>query len=176
MSFVPLQTENIYAGHAFSVERILMQLPNGKTRFYDLVRHAGAITIVPLDADGNILFVRQYRLGAAAELLELPAGVLNEGEDPAEAAAREIREETGMAAAKLIHLGNFYLAPGYSSEFMHVYLATGLSSSPLEQNDDEFLQVVSLPAAEALQRAHNGQIPDGKTLAALFLAEPYLSS
>jgi len=175
MPFTPINREKIYSGRAFNVEIVTMQLPDGKIRSYDLVEHKGAVTIVPVDDAGNILFVRQYRVGADQELLELPAGLLNHDEPPGEAAAREVREETGMAAAQMTLLGDFYLAPGYSSEHMVVYLATGLHPHPLEQDEDEFIELVSIPAAEAVRMARGGEIRDGKSLAALMMVESYLN-
>jgi ADP-ribose pyrophosphatase len=121
-----------------------------------------------------VLFVRQYRHATGGDLLELPAGTLDDEEDPQVCAAREIREETGKAAEKLTKLGEFYLAPGYSTEFMVVYLATGLNDNPLDADDDEFLSVESIPVAEAIKTAERGGIPDAKSLAALFLAKPFL--
>ncbi|MFN7036539.1 MAG: NUDIX hydrolase [Bellilinea sp.] len=174
MNFAILQRETIYQGRAFGVEKVHLRLPDGAVRPYDLVQHSGSVTIVPLDARGNILFVKQYRIGVGEELLELPAGVLNDGEDPRECAAREIREETGMAAGELTLLGDFYLAPGYSSEHMFIFLASGLYPSPLEQDADEFLELVTLPAARALEMAHNGELRDAKSLAALMLAQKRL--
>lgn len=174
MNFSILQREKIYQGRAFGVEKVHLKLPDGTIHPYDLVRHSGSVTIVPLDEHGNILFVRQYRIGVGEELLELPAGVLNDGEDPQECAAREIREETGMAAAKLKRLGDFYLAPGYSSEHMVIFLASGLYPAPLEQDADEFLELVSIPAMQALEMAQNGELRDAKSLAALMLAQKHL--
>lgn len=176
MSFDPLSSEILYEGPAFSVRRTRLTLPNGKSKAFDAVIHSGAVTIVPVDAAGNIYFVRQYRIGVGGELLELPAGTLEPNEDPAYCAGREIREETGFAAGSLEKLGEFYLAPGYSTEYMHVYLATHLTHSPLPGDDDEFLQLVSIPAAEAYAMAVDGRLPDGKTLAALLLARPHLSA
>jgi len=174
MNFKTLQREIIFSGRIFNLEHVQMQLPNGTVHSYDLVNHKAAVTIVPIDAAGDILFVRQYRVGADQELLELPAGVLNEGEDPAETAAREVREEIGMAAGNMRALGSFFMSPGYSSEYMHIYLATELYPAPLEQDDDEFLQLEAIPAAKVLQMARSGEIHDGKTLAALLMAEAYL--
>jgi len=128
------------------------------------------VVIIPIDENGKMLLVRQYRHATGGDLLELPAGTLDEDEDPEVCAAREIREETGKAAEKLTKLGEFYLAPGYSTEFMVVYLATGLSDNPLDADDDEFLSVETIPVAEAFERAERGEIPDAKSLAALFLA------
>lgn len=174
MTFTILQREKIYQGRAFGVERVQIRLPDGAVRPYDLVQHSGSVTIVPMDEHRNLLFVRQYRIGVGEELLELPAGVLNHDEDPRECAAREMREETGMAASQLDLLGDFYLAPGYSSEHMYIYLATGLFPSPLAQDADEFLQVQPIPADEALQMAQQGNLRDAKSLAALLLALPHL--
>lgn len=174
MNFKILEREKIYQGRAFNVERVQMRLPDGLVRPYDLVQHNGSVTVVPLDPEGNLLFVNQYRIGAGADLLELPAGVLEAGEDPAVCAAREIREETGMAAKNLLLLGDFYLAPGYSSEHMFIFMATGLYHDPLAHDADEFLQVQAVPAGKALEMARSGQFQDAKTLAALLLAEAHL--
>lgn len=174
MNFKTLQRETTFSGRVFNLEHVRMQLPNGEIRSYDLVNHKSAVTIVPIDGAGNILFVRQYRVGPDRELLELPAGVLNEGEDPGETAAREVREEIGMAAGNMRALGSFFMSPGYSSEYMHIFLATDLYSAPLEQDDDEFLQLEIIPATKALQMARSGEIQDGKTLAALLMAESFL--
>jgi len=151
------------------------ELPDGRRFTYEMVEHQGAVTLVPVDEDGCIIFVRQFRAGSRSELLELPAGMLEVDEDPLSGAAREVREETGLAAARLTRLGDFYMAPGYSTEHMHVYMATELYAAPLPQDEDEFLSLVRLPFNKALQMARNGQIHDGKTLAALLLAEPYLA-
>ena len=148
--------------------------PSGQTVKYDIVQHTGSIALIPVDADGQIHFVRQYRPAAQVDLLELPAGTLEPGEPPAEAAAREIREETGMAAKNLKEIGSFYLAPGYSTELMHVFLATGLTPAPLTADADEFLTVETHAVVEAFELAESGKLSDAKSLAALFLARPYL--
>lgn len=163
MNFKTMKRETKYNGRVFDIEKVHMQLPTGEVRAYDLVNHPSAVTIVPLDAAGNILFVCQYRVGAEEELLELPAGLFNDGEDPDPAAARELREETGMAAENLTRIGAFYSSPGYSSEYLYIYLATGLYPAPLKQDDDEFIQLESIPAAKALEMARGGEIRDAKT-------------
>ena len=122
-----------------------------------------------MDEQGNLLFVRQYRPAAGKELLELPAGTLDEGEAPEACARREVREEAGMAAGQLEALGGFYLAPGYSTEYMHVYLATELRPDPLEADADEFLSVELISLGAALKMARSGEILDAKSLAALLI-------
>ena len=167
-------SETVFQGRVFAVRRDRVRLPDGNTTELDIITHHGAVTLVPLDADGRIWFVRQYRHAAGEALLELPAGTLEPGEAPEVCAAREIREETGFAAAHLRLLGEFYLAPGYSTEYQYVYLATGLSPDPLPQDADEFLEPVALPVAEVRRRALSGGFRDAKTLAALLLAWEHL--
>jgi len=172
MEFKLIKKETKFEGRAFSVARHHLETTDGRQIYYDIVQHPGAVTLVPVDEDGRIWFVRQYRYGAGKDLLELPAGTLEHGEDPLVCAAREVREEIGMAARELARLGTFFLAPGYSTEFMHVFLATGLYEDPLTGDEDEFLKVEAIPAAEAYRMAESGEIQDGKSLAALFMAVP----
>lgn len=172
--FQVLNTRRVYQGRAFGVDVVETRLPDGKVRNFDLVRHPGAVTLVPVDDQGNILFVRQYRLGAGQSLLELPAGTLEPDEEPDASAAREIREETGMGAKEIRKLGTFYMAPGYSTEHMHVYLATGLFPDWLEGDEDEFLHVEAIPISRAYEMARSGELTDGKSLASLLMAQPYL--
>lgn len=174
MNFKILQRQTMYQGRAFSIQQVNLHLPDGRTTAYDLVHHNDSITLVPLDNEGNIWFVKQYRLGAEDLLLELPAGVLENGEPPESGAHREIREETGMAAGQLTLLGDFYLAPGYADEHMFIFLATQLSPAPLDADDDEFLQIEKIPADQALGMARAGEFHDAKTLAALLLAEKHI--
>jgi ADP-ribose pyrophosphatase len=174
MPFELLNKEIVYSGRAFTVRRDTLRLPDGHETRFDIVDHIGSVIIIPLDSQGNLLFVRQYRHAAGLDLLELPAGTLNKDEAPDTCAHREIREETGMAAGHMQHLGGFYLAPGYSTEYMHVYLATDLHSDPLEADADEFLIVETIPLARALAIARAGEILDAKSLAAILLAQSVL--
>ena len=176
MKFEILQRAVRYQGRAFNVEDVTVRLPDGGQAVYNLVEHTGSVSIVPLDDEGNLLFVRQFRLGVMDELLELPAGTKPAGEDPLDCASREVREETGMAAGEMILLGDFYLAPGYSSERMFVYLARDLRYDPLEHDADEFLQLVKIPVAEAYALALRGELRDSKSLASLLLALPLLKA
>ncbi|HEX7542373.1 MAG TPA: NUDIX hydrolase [Anaerolineales bacterium] len=174
MAFELLKSEIVYPGRAFTIRRDTLRLPDGRETRVDIVDHVGSVIILPLDASGHLLFVRQYRHAAGLDLLELPAGTLDEDEAPEACARRELREETGMAAGRLEPLGGFYLAPGYSTEYMYVYLATDLRYDPLEADVDEFLSVERVPLAEALAMFERCEIPDAKSLAAFLLARKHL--
>lgn len=166
----PFKRETVFKGRAFAVERQHVHIDMEHDSTFEIVIHPGAVAIIPVDEQGNIWFVSQFRYGADQDLLEIPAGTLKPGEDPAAAAGREIREETGMAAEKMEKLGEFFMAPGYSSEYIHIYLATGLYSSPLDKDEDEFIVLEKIPYKDAYAMARQGEFNDGKTLAALFLA------
>ncbi len=170
-----LSKETVFNGYAFDVEKLHVRLPDERVRDFDLVRHHDSVTIIPIDEEDNILFVTQYRMGSECVLIELPAGVMNDKEEPLDCAKREVREETGMAAGKMEHLGSIYLAPGYSSEINHIFLATDLYPSPLDQDDDEFLETKKIPIAELNTLVKRGKLQDGKSLAALYLAAGKLS-
>jgi ADP-ribose pyrophosphatase len=174
MPFELLKSEIIYPGRAFTIRRDTLRMPDGRETRFDIVEHIGSVVILPLDANGQLLFVRQYRHAAGLDLLELPAGTLDKGEAPEDCATREVREETGMAAGKLEPLGGFYLAPGYSTEYMYVYLATDLRHNPLEADADEFLTVERFTLSEALAMSERGEIQDAKSLAAILLARKHL--
>ena len=176
MPFELIRSEPLFQGRAFKIRRDHMKTPDGRETKFDIVEHGGSVIIIPMDEDGNLLFVRQYRHAAGRDLLELPAGT-RDGDEPFEdCAAREIREETGMEAGTLKKVGEFFLAPGYSTEFMGVFLATELKHNPLEADADEFLSVEKIPVKQAVEMAERGEMPDAKSLAALLLARPYLKN
>jgi ADP-ribose pyrophosphatase len=165
-----LKSEIIYRGRAFSLRADELEYRPGQSSRIEIVEHTGAVTMLPLDAQGNLWFIRQYRHSAGGVLLELPAGTLGKGEAPQAGAARELQEEIGMKAGRLEKLLGFWLAPGYSTEYMHLYLATDLSPSKLEQDEDEFITVEKIPAARALALADQGELQDSKSLVALYAA------
>jgi len=169
-----LRSETKYKGKAFSVRQDQLRLPNGRISKLDIVDHVGAVTIFPIDSDGNVWFVEQYRHATEGVLLELPAGTLEDGETPAACAQREIQEEIGMIAGSMQKIGEFFMLPGYSTEYMHIYLATDLSPSELPGDEDEFLRVERIHITRVLDMAWENKFQDGKTLAALILALPYL--
>ena len=174
MEFRTINSTTIYQGRVFDVRQDQVRLPNGLTATLDIVAHPGAVVLVPIDAEGNLWFVRQYRHAAGKVMLELPAGTTEAGEEIESCAHRELREEIGMAAGKLQKLGEFYMAPGYSTEYLYVFLATDLYPAPLPTDEDEFINMERIPAHQAIALAEGGQIPDAKTLAALLLARPKL--
>lgn len=176
MKFEIISSEIITHGRIFDVRRDQVRYPDGQVADYDIIVHAGAVTMVPIDGDGNIWFVRQYRHAAGETLLELPAGTLEEDEPPELCANRELREEIGYAASNLRQIGAFFLAPGYSNEYMHIFLATQLKHDPLQPDAGEFLQTEVHPAAKVLNMIENDEFRDAKTIAALSLARPYLES
>jgi ADP-ribose pyrophosphatase len=171
-----IHQEIVYRGKAFNVRGDEVRFPNLPSFRLDIIEHPGAVTILPVDANGNILFVRQYRHAVGKELLELPAGTLNKNEQPETCALREIREETGFATGNLVKLGEFWLAPGYSTEYMYVYLATDLHPDPLEGDEDEFITLVPIPVGKAFEMAVSGELEDGKTLAVLLLARKQIKA
>ena len=176
MPFELIKSETLLEGRAFNIRRDTLKTPDGRETTLEIVDHGGSVVVIPVDGEDNLLFVKQYRHAAKADLLELPAGTRNGAEPYEECAAREIREETGMEAGRLKRLGEFYLAPGYSTEFMAVFLATELRENPLQWDEDEFLDIEKIPVKKALDLAERGEIPDAKTLAALLLARPYLEA
>ncbi len=173
-SFELLKSEKILEGRAFRIRRDYLKTPDGRTTMYEVVEHTGSVVMLPIDPDGNLLFVRQYRHAAGQDMLELPAGTRDGDEPFAACAAREVREETGMAAGRLERIADFYLAPGYSTELMAVFLATELRPDPLEADADEFLQLEKIPVREAIDMAKRGGLPDAKSLAALFIGQERL--
>lgn len=162
-------SEVVFRGRAFSVRVDQVEIKPGVVSRLDIVDHPDAVTIVPVDAAGDMWFIRQYRHPAGADLLELPAGTLKAGEDPALAANRELQEEIGMRAENLELAASFWLAPGYSTEQMHVYVATDLSPAPLEQDEDEVITIEKVPVTRAARLALDGTLRDAKSIAAVLV-------
>lgn len=160
-------SRRIYEGRIVALREDQVVLPDGHTALREIVEHAHAVTIVPVTADGRILFVRQYRLPAGSVMLELPAGSLDDGEDPEQAAQRELQEETGFRAARLEKLCAFWVAPGYCTEYMHVFLAEGLSEDRLVADDDERIEVDAITLDDALNMIDHGTIEDAKSISGL---------
>ncbi len=162
-----ISTEHIFQGRVLGLRVDTVQLHDGKTSVREIIEHHGAVVVIPIDAEDRVLLVRQYRKAIEQALLELPAGGLHVGEDPAEAAIRELREEVGVSARNLEPLGGFYSAPGFCQEYLWLYLATDLHDAPLDPDEDEFVVVEPTPFAEAIAMIERGELRDAKTVAGL---------
>ncbi len=163
-------SELLLRAPVFDVIRASVRFPDGHEVERVVVRHPGAVALIAVDDAARWLLVRQYRHPAGKELLEIPAGTLEPGEEPHVTAARELREETGFAAASLERIGGAWTAPGFCDEYMHFYLATSLSPDPLRQDEDEGIsETVAMTFEELLAAIDDGAIEDGKTLAAVTL-------
>jgi len=156
-----------YEGRIIKLRVDEITLPQGGTTTREVVEHPGAVVIAAVDEGQEVYLVRQYRHAVRQELLELPAGCLEAGEAPLEAAKRELREETGVTAKDWTALGTFFSSPGFANEQMHIFLATGLSHGETDPDFDEDIAIVKYPLADLL--AHLGNVTDAKTLATLLL-------
>lgn len=166
-----LRRVNTYKGIIVDVQTDMIELPNGNITMREVVRHPGGVCVAAVDEAGVVTLVRQYRYPFAAHLLELPAGKLEPGEDPLEAARRELSEETGLEADTWTELGALYTSPGFSTETLYLYLATGLHRGQAHPDSNELLDVVTMPLGELLRRIDAGEVRDAKTVAGALRAE-----
>lgn len=166
-----LDSTRIFDGKVIKVYRDTVELPNGKTAFREVARHPGGVIILPIDDEGNVHMVRQFRYPYGRAILEIPAGKLEYGEEPFAAARRELEEETGAAAESWVELGKLYPTPGFCDEVQHLYLARGLTFGETHPDEDEFLEQVKLPFGQAYAMAADGTLRDSKTVVALLRAK-----
>ena len=169
-----LSSEVVYDGRLLHVRRDKVRLPDGGVTDREYVRHPGAVVIIAVLEQGELLMERQFRYPLGRDMIELPAGKIDAGEPPAETARRELLEETGYTASEWRHLATMHLAIGYSNERIEIFLARGLTRKEAKLDDEEFLEVFTLPLATALQWVREGKITDAKTLSALLWAEKVL--
>lgn len=162
-----LSTKRIYSGRIVTLDLCEVELPDGQHQMREIIRHPGATALIALDNQNYILLVRQYRSASAQMMSEIPAGVLNSGEYPLTAAIRELQEETGYKPGKIESLGGFYVAPGYSTEYIHLFVASELFESRLPADVDEFIELDHVPLSDALAMIDRGEIQDAKTIIAL---------
>lgn len=168
---MPSEPELLLTTSRFRVFREYQPLANGQTRPREIVRHPGAVVIVPLLNSGEVCLIRNYRISVKQTLLELPAGTLEPNEPPIETAGRELIEETGFRSAKIFPLHQFFLSPGILDERMHAFLATGLTAGPtaLEAGEEIVNEVV--PLEVAIDKIFSGEIQDAKTIASLLMVD-----
>ncbi len=161
--------ESIFQGRVVKLEVLDVELSNGKPSKRELITHPGAVAILALDADQNILLVRQFRIAAGQVLYEIPAGTLEPNEEPIVCAERELQEETGYKPNHIERLGGIYVAPGYTTEFIHLFFATELQDSRLQMDEDEFIEVSRVTFQQAFEMIDRGVIIDGKSISAILL-------
>jgi len=167
-----LSVEPIYNGRIISLEQIEVRLPDGRTAKREIVRHPGAVAVLAIEGD-RIIVVEQFRKPLEKSQVEIPAGKLDPGEDPEEAARRELAEETGYTCGKIRHLCSFYTSPGFADELLHLYVAEDLSPGKTRPDEDEFIDCFSVTPEEAKALIREGRISDAKTILAVYAWELY---
>ena len=165
-----LDGEEKYRGIVVDIRVDRVSLPDGRESRREVVSHPGGVCVLPITEDGQVYLVRQFRYAVGRELLEVPAGKLEKGEEPRLAALRELEEEVGIIPARLDYLGGLYVSPGITTEIIHLYVATGLRPGTAHLDPDEFLQVEKVPFDQALKMALAGELPDAKTAALILKA------
>jgi ADP-ribose pyrophosphatase len=163
-----IESREMYRGRVVTIRQDKVRMEGGRVSTWDVVEHPGAVVVLAVDGE-DLLFVRQYRYATGEELLELVAGTREPGEDPADTAVRELQEEAGYKAGRITKLAEFYSAPGFCSELLHLYLAEELTPSKLPGDEDEEIRVERMRLEDALRLALQGGIRDAKTLAGVLL-------
>ena len=159
----PVSSEEIYHGKIVHLYKDTVRLPNGKPAIREVMRHPGAVAVVPIDENGNVILVRQYRYPFAEAMLEIPAGKLDAGEEPERCARRELEEETGMTAEEWTPLGLYYPSVAVMDERIYLFLARNMTRNAPHPDEDEFLRVETIPLETLVEMILQGQVPDGKT-------------
>jgi len=163
--------KTVFKGPVFSIESGILEEPGGVRVRRDVIRHSGSVAVLPVDQDGRLTLVRQYRCAFGGDMIELPAGRIDRGETPLQAAKRELREEVGFGARSWERIVKLVPSPGFCDETVTIYRASGLFISTAEPDPDERIEILTLPLAKALVAVHRGLIDDAKTVTALLLEE-----
>lgn len=169
-----LSSKIIFEGKIFTVHVDDVELPDKSTSKREIVEHSGGVGVIAVDENKNVFIVRQYRIAFSEIVTEIPAGKLNKGENPYECGIRELEEETGYCANKVIHLGEYYATPGYCSEKLNIYLATELYKTKQNLDEGEFLEVDRVPLDTLFDMVMNNEIKDAKTAIAILKAKAIL--
>lgn len=162
-----LQSNYLYRGRIVNLRIDRVELPNGKESEREVIEHAGAVGIVPVTSDNKIILVKQFRKALDQEIIEIPAGKLDPGENPADCAHRELQEEIGFKPGKLDFMFSCYTSPGFSNEIVYIYVARDLQESKIKCDDDEFITTLEVSLQEALHMIKNGVIKDSKTISGI---------
>lgn len=171
-----ISSRMIYEGRILKLRVDTVRTADGRESTREIIEHAACIAVIPVDTDGNILLVKQYRRALDKELLEIPAGGIDEGEDIEKAVIREMQEEIGYRPQKLECLGGFYSTPGFCNEFLHLYLATDLVPGRLQAEDTAGIEVVRVPVLQVPDLVTSGKIEDAKTVTGLLFYLGYLKN
>jgi len=163
---ITLKSDVVFEGKILKVRVDKVKLPNGKKSVREVVEHPGAVVVIPMIKD-KVIMVKQYRYPIDKILIELPAGKLDDGESPEECAQRELEEETGYKAKKMIYLGKIYTSPGFSNEIIYIFLAEDMEKGERKTDEDELLNVVEKNFEDVVKECLNGEIEDAKTVAAV---------
>ncbi|WP_211329301.1 NUDIX domain-containing protein [Ammoniphilus oxalaticus] len=163
-----IRTEQIYDGKIIRVQVDDVELPNGNRAKREIVRHSGAVAVIAITSEGRMVFVRQFRKPLDQTILEIPAGRLEAGEDPADCAKREMIEETGYRAEQMKFVTKFYTSPGFADELLYIYEGVSLTKGEAQPDQDEFVELVELTLDEAFERIEAGEIIDAKTILAVY--------
>jgi ADP-ribose pyrophosphatase len=166
-----VNTKHVYKGKFISLDSVEVVLPDGNRSTRDIVLHPGASVVVPVSENNEIYMVRQYRKPIEKVTLELPAGKLDEGEDPKVCAERELKEETGIEAAKIEHMISIHSTPGFSTEVLHLYLASGLTEGTASSDEDEFVSCEKYKIDELIGMIMSNEITDAKTIIGILMAD-----
>ena len=169
MSEKTLSSQQIYDGRILKLRLDTVKLPSGRVTKREIVEHDDSIAIVAIDGDDNVLLVKQFRKAVEKEVLEIPAGGIDPGEEPVAAVKRELREETGFLPQRVERIGGFYTSPGYSSEFLHLFVASDLTPEKLPAEDTESIKVERVPISRILELIRTGAINDAKSVAGLLM-------
>jgi ADP-ribose pyrophosphatase len=171
-----ITTKTVYEGIVVNVRRDIAELQNSSLADREIIEHSGGVGIVPVTNDNKVLMVRQFRYPMGKEVIEIPAGKLEAGEDPLECAVRELSEETGCTAGRYIDLGASYPSPGFCTEILYIYLALDLRPGKTHLDENELLSVEAIAIDELVDKIMANELPDGKSIIGILKAKKYLEN